>query len=60
MEALFEKELPVLLRVGEREERYVDAYMLTPTLRTFIHRRHVRVRCNVTLTTPSTPVTKKV
>lgn len=24
MEALFEKELPVLLRVGEREERYGD------------------------------------
>ena len=27
MEALFERELPVLLRVGEREERYVDMHI---------------------------------
>ena len=60
MEALFEKELPVLLRVGEREERYTDVCILTATLKTFMYRRHVIVRCNVTLNTPSTPVTKKV
>ena len=60
MEALFEKELPVLLRVGEREERYTDVCILTATLKTFMYRRHVTVRCNVTLNTPSTPVTKMV
>lgn len=60
MEALFEKELPVLLRVGEREDRYTDVCILTATLKTFMYRRNVTVRCNVTLNTPSTPVTKKV
>lgn len=28
MEALFEKELPVLLRIGQREERYDNTHIL--------------------------------
>lgn len=60
MEALFEKELPVLLRLGAREERYVYAYKFYITNKEILYRRHVRVKCNITLNTPSTPVTKKV
>jgi len=58
MEALFEKELPVLLRIGEREERYENTHILI--LKKILCFRHVKVKCNITLNTPSTPVAKKV